>query len=71
MLTAILSAPIRQTAGMIVAQEGNAVATYSRRFYRETQLVPDSEPVLSRYERKLPLKLDGVDHMIAIPTGHV
>ncbi|CAM3745551.1 hypothetical protein COLU111180_06380 [Cohnella lubricantis] len=70
MLTDIIAAPVQQPAGMIVALEGEAVTKYSRRLFRETLLVPYTEPVLRRYERKLPLKLAGAEHMIAVPTDH-
>lgn len=68
MLMPITGTPIQQDAVTIVALEDGAIATYSRDYYRETIQVPYTEPVMRRYERKLPFKLAGAEHMIAVPV---
>lgn len=54
--------PIRQDAKTIVMQEGNAVATYSREYYR---LASESEP----QTRFIDLQLVGDEHAIAVPVA--
>jgi hypothetical protein len=58
--TAIIGTPIRQDARTIVMQEGDAIATYSREYYRlaADRVESGKSPALG---------LAGVFHKIAVP----
>lgn len=69
MLAAILGTPIRQDAQSFSVQEGDAVATYSRQYYRLANERPAAaEPIAICITDPLPLELAGAEHMIAVPT---
>lgn len=69
LMHAITGTPIRQDATSFTVQEGNAVATYSRQFYRLADERPEvAEPVAIVWTDPLPIELTGAEHMIAVPT---
>ncbi|MBP1975515.1 hypothetical protein J2Z47_003765 [Cohnella thailandensis] len=67
-MTVITGTPIRQDAESFTVQEGDAVATYNRRYYRlDTR--PEAEPIVTRLERQLPIELIGSREQFASPAG--
>ena len=69
MKTPIVGTPIRQDADSFTMQEGNAIATYSRRYYRlADERYQSSEPLMLFTTDPLPIKLTGALHAIAVPS---
>ncbi len=68
MKTPITGTPIREDADTIVVQEGDAVATYSKRYYRQvTERPQPAEPIALYRTAPLPIRLDGAAHLVAVP----
>ncbi|MBB6670244.1 hypothetical protein [Cohnella nanjingensis] len=68
--TLLTGTPIRQDADTIVMQEGDAVATYSRQYYRQAQEpAAEGTPIMMHSTEQMAVEIVCGLHGVLAPVG--